>query len=442
MRSEKEMMDMIVGIAVKDTRIRGVYMNGSRTNPNAPQDVFQDYDIVYIVYETESFRKDREWIDIFGKRLYMQYPDDVPGQETDAENCYGYLMQFADGNRLDLHLVTLEYALKDICHDRLCEILLDKEQILPEIPKATDEDHWVKRPEKEEFLHCCNEFWWMLNSIGKGLWRGEIPYVMDMLNMHSRPELMKMLAWNVGVENGFSCSVGKSGKYLNKYLPESQYGRLLKTYPQAKEDAIWQAVFEMCGLFDETARKVGDRMKIAYDEEEAKNSRLYLECTYDLPRGMKEFLMVHRMKPVNADEAAKIWLEGNLDAHHFIPEEYWKRNYDEVRRQLAEAEVYVYEDNEGIQGFAGITDGYIRGIFVRKGMRSKGIGKNLLKFCKAKYQELSLHVYDENKQAKEFYIREGFRVKQKGTDTNTGRLEYEMIWRKGYYKDEQKENKK
>ena len=39
-RNEKEMMDLILGVAEKDERIQGVYMTGSRTNPNAPKDVF------------------------------------------------------------------------------------------------------------------------------------------------------------------------------------------------------------------------------------------------------------------------------------------------------------------------------------------------------------------------------------------------------------------
>ena len=78
MRNEKEMMDLILGVAKKDERIRGVYMTGSRTNPNAPKDVFQDYDIVYIVRETGSIREYRELIDFFGRRLYKQYQDDRP----------------------------------------------------------------------------------------------------------------------------------------------------------------------------------------------------------------------------------------------------------------------------------------------------------------------------------------------------------------------------
>lgn len=431
MRSEKEMMDMILGIAEKDERIRGVYMTGSKTNPNAPKDIFQDYDIVYIVHETASFRNDREWIDIFGRRLYMQYPDDMPGPGVDIENCYGYLMQFEDGNRLDLHLVTLDFALKDIAHDRLCRILMDKDMALPQILESTDEDHWVKRPEEEEYLHCCNEFWWILNSVSKGLWRGEIPYVMDMLNMHSRPELIKMLSWVVGLETDFTCSIGKSGKYLSKYLSEGRYERLMRTYPPADKDAIWNSVFEMCDLFDETAREAGCGLGYAYNEKEAHNSRLYLDCTYELPGDAGELVMIRRMKKEDGDRTARIWLEGNLDAHGFVPEEYWKQNYEDVRRQLPESEVYVYEDDGGIQGFVGLDKGYIQGIFVKAEMRSKGIGRNLLNFCKGKYEKLSLHVYCENEKALNFYIREGFQAGGTQTDENTGQQECVMIWRKG-----------
>ena len=89
MRSEKEMMDLILDVARKDDRIRAVYMNGSRTNPNAPKDILQDYDIVYVVKETASFIEDREWIRVFGEILFMQYPDESPDYPSDKENSYG-----------------------------------------------------------------------------------------------------------------------------------------------------------------------------------------------------------------------------------------------------------------------------------------------------------------------------------------------------------------
>ncbi len=49
MRTEDEMYSLILGIAKQDERIRAVYMNGSRTNPNVPKDIFQDFDVVYAI---------------------------------------------------------------------------------------------------------------------------------------------------------------------------------------------------------------------------------------------------------------------------------------------------------------------------------------------------------------------------------------------------------
>ena len=72
MRSEQEMLDLILGVARQDERIRAVWMNGSRANPRAPRDIFQDYDIAYLVDDMSSFLKDHSWVDVFGERLIMQ----------------------------------------------------------------------------------------------------------------------------------------------------------------------------------------------------------------------------------------------------------------------------------------------------------------------------------------------------------------------------------
>lgn len=89
MRTEKEMYDLILSIAQNDKKIRAVYLNGSRTNPNVPKDIFQDYDVVYIVTETLPFIEDKDWIKCFGEILYMQYPDEHPDYPSDKENFYG-----------------------------------------------------------------------------------------------------------------------------------------------------------------------------------------------------------------------------------------------------------------------------------------------------------------------------------------------------------------
>ena len=129
MRTEREMTALILGVAERDARVRAVFMNGSRANPNAPRDIFQDYDIVYVVEETASFRAQPGWVDVFGERLVMQTPDEMDhaaGQPTDLARCYGYLMQFADGNRIDLRLMTLPRALEECQSDSQTIVRLDK----------------------------------------------------------------------------------------------------------------------------------------------------------------------------------------------------------------------------------------------------------------------------------------------------------------------------
>ena len=53
-----------------------VYLEGSRVNPSVLQDIFQDYDIVYVVDTTDSYRNHRGWIQQFGEIMYMNYPSD------------------------------------------------------------------------------------------------------------------------------------------------------------------------------------------------------------------------------------------------------------------------------------------------------------------------------------------------------------------------------
>lgn len=287
MRTEQEMLDLILSTAKEDPRIRAVYMNGSRTNVNAPKDIFQDFDIVYVVAETLSFQQDKTWIDRFGKRLFMQYPDEGLSP-SDKNSSYGWLIQFADGNRLDLHVKTLELVLKEIKTDRLCKILLDKDQILPEIDAPTDEDFWVQKPSEMEYLHTCNEFWWCLDNVAKGLWRKEIPYVQDMLNIIIRPELVRMLSFKIGLQTDFSCSIGKSGKYMHRWLSKDEWAQFLKTYAGSDISELWDAVFAMCRLFDFTAQKVGNDLSYDYNREEAENCLAYLHHIRILPQNASE----------------------------------------------------------------------------------------------------------------------------------------------------------
>ena len=285
MRTEAEMTSLIKDIAFKEENIRAAYIEGSRTNPNAPKDIFQDYDIVYIVTTTKPFREDKEWINNFGKILYMHYPEDNVFYPSDVENCYGWQIQFADGNRMDLHVCTKENALANL---ELYQILVDKDGIVPYPQETTDERYWVKEPREIEFKCTCSDFWWCLNNVAKGLWRNELPYAMDVINFVLRPHLKRLLEWKMGIENNFSVSAGKSCKYFKKYLQEETYRQFLATYSIAEIESIWNSVFEMCDLFQSTAVELSKKQKFVYDFEQAENSLSFLHHVRKLPANAKE----------------------------------------------------------------------------------------------------------------------------------------------------------
>ena len=138
--------------------------------------------------------------------------------------------------------------------------------------------------------------------------------------------------------------------------------------------------------------------------------------------------MIRELRKVDINKVAEIWLDTNIKTHYFISAQYWKSNFELVKELLLQATVYVYEDKQEIQGFIGLSNEYIEGIFVSDEMQSCGIGKLLLDYIKNKKVRLRLNVYQKNARALSFYQREGFDIQCEGLDDATGEKEYTMLW--------------
>ena len=138
--------------------------------------------------------------------------------------------------------------------------------------------------------------------------------------------------------------------------------------------------------------------------------------------------MIRKFQRDDINKVADIQLDTNIKAHNFIPAEYWKSNFKSVKEALLLAGVYVYEYDTEIQGFIGLNDEYVEGIFVSGEMQSQGIGKILLNYAKDKRNKLNLNVYQKNARAISFYKREGFEIQHSGLDEATGEKDYVMTW--------------
>lgn len=138
--------------------------------------------------------------------------------------------------------------------------------------------------------------------------------------------------------------------------------------------------------------------------------------------------MIRELRKVDINKVAEIWLDTNIKTHYFISAQYWKSNFELVKELLLQATVYVYEDKQEIQGFIGLSNEYIEGIFVSAEMQSQGIGKILLNYVKGKRNKLILNVYQKNTRVISFYQREGFEIQYSGLDEATGEKDYVMAW--------------
>lgn len=141
--------------------------------------------------------------------------------------------------------------------------------------------------------------------------------------------------------------------------------------------------------------------------------------------------MIRKLKKDDISKVMQIWLDTNVKAHKFISENYWRDNFETVKKMLPQSELYVYEDDNKneILGFIGINHKYIEGIFVCAEMQSKGIGRQLLAYVKDIRRDLTLSVYQKNERAIKFYEREDFMIQSENTDKNTGEKEYFMVWK-------------
>ena len=286
MRTEHEMLDLIIDTAKHDERIRAVIMNGSRANPSAPRDIFQDFDVVYIVTDPAPFRNNYEWIKRFGELMILQEPDDMEDPPPGNEAGFAYLMQFTDGNRIDLGIFPLA-KLKELGKDSLSLLLLDKDGIIEPFAPANEGDYLPKPPTAKRFADCCNEFWWVCPYVAKGLWREEMPYARYMLDQVVREELMKMLAWHIGVQTQFTINPGKFGKYFQKYLEPELWDVLQKTYANASYEMTWEALFSMGTLFRKVAVPIAEHFGFDYPFDYDKNVSAHLEHVKSLPRDAK-----------------------------------------------------------------------------------------------------------------------------------------------------------
>ena len=266
MRTESEMLNLILQIA-KNLQVEAVAMSGSRTNPKAPKDEFQDYDVVYVVDDLDNLTSDLSWLDQFGTRIIEQH--NVLG------NRRLYLMLFEDGNRIDLTLCPTEYIQEWVDSEAGFTVLEDPKGLFePYLPSP--QRFWTSPASAIEFDKACNEFWWVSAYVVKGIRRKQLIYATDHLYGICQQELLKILAWQVASDNG-TVDIGKNYKYLFQYLPAEKEKEFSNLLDFSSKEKITQSLFATMDLFHREAQAFSLKTGFHYDKVTAERMIKYAE---------------------------------------------------------------------------------------------------------------------------------------------------------------------
>ncbi len=289
MRSEALMFDLILELARSDERIRAVVLNGSRVNPNMPRDIFQDFDVVYFVDDIAPYIHNPAIIRYFGDTIIYQLPDEMGDAASRSTSSYAYLMQFTDGNRIDLTFCLLSKLKEALQGDGLSKILLDKDDRCGKILPPSDLGYLPVPPTEKQFDDCCNEFWWLMPYTAKGLWRREMiapKYYQDVI-LHG--ELRKMLTWYYGIQTDFSRSPGKLGRFFEQQFNYDLWGVLKSCFSGANSENVWESLYTMGDLFRRIAQDVAHHFGFSYPHQDDSRVTEFIALIQTLPPDVSSF---------------------------------------------------------------------------------------------------------------------------------------------------------
>ncbi|EID25180.1 aminoglycoside 6-adenylyltransferase [Streptococcus halitosis] len=266
MKTESKMLGLIFQTA-KVLQVEAIAMSGSRTNPKAPKDEFQDYDVVYVVDDLDNLTSNLAWLDQFGTRIIEQH--NILG------NRRLYLMLFEDGNRIDLTLCPKEYIKEWVESEADFTVLEDTKGLFaPYSPSP--QRYWTSPASQTDFEKACNEFWWVSAYVVKGICRKQLLYATDHLYGICHQELLKVLAWQVASDKG-TVDIGKNYKYLFNYLPTEKEKEFLNLLDFSSLEKITQSLFATMKHFHQEAQYLANKMGLDYDKEVAERMIKYAE---------------------------------------------------------------------------------------------------------------------------------------------------------------------
>jgi len=260
LRTEEEVLTQFNKWAQSNDLIRAAVLTSLRVDPKGVTDFLSDYDIELYVSDLEPFRKDDEWLSVFGP-IMVRWP--LKPRSTFDEKRLTRLVLFKDGVRIDFQ-ITDKTEIEPDAYDDGYRILLDKDDLTIGLNDPTFSKHIIKKPSREEYDTLVHEFWWNATYVPKYLWRDELPFAKSVLGQTVRDKYLRtVIEWFIGLQHDWSVNMGLCGKWFKHYLDAETWSEFESTYAGADIEENWQSFFKAISLFRKLGKTVG--RSLGYD---------------------------------------------------------------------------------------------------------------------------------------------------------------------------------
>lgn len=293
-RNEKEIIEGLIQWAEHQPLVRTMLLTSSRAIPNAPTDVFSDYDVILVVREVHPFYEDRTWLEAFGSVLVL-YRDPLEPHYGCLKS--GYVIQYENGLKIDFTLWPVEILQRVAADPQLPDefdagyrVLLDKDHLTDGLKPPTYTAYIPTPPTEIEYQTVVEVFLLEATYVAKLLWRDDLMAAKHILDHFMKQEhLLPMLEWRLEIDHQWSVKPGPYGRRLKKWLRPDLWTELESTYTGAGLEANWEAMFKTIALFRKVAIEVGDRLGYSYPHDLDRRTVAYLQKVKNLDRGAESF---------------------------------------------------------------------------------------------------------------------------------------------------------
>jgi aminoglycoside 6-adenylyltransferase len=88
-----------------------------------------------------------------------------------------------------------------------------------------------------------------------------------------------MMGWHIGLEHGYTFSLGKNYKFIDRYLPAQDWEDLLSTYRGNGYPEMWRSLFTCYRLFRSCSKALAEQLGYKYPNYDEAVSR-YTDTIY------------------------------------------------------------------------------------------------------------------------------------------------------------------